>query len=165
MEIGDQRIHHRKRARRINENGRVAAGGSKREGLFGDTFQYTHSGGAHGDDTTAFSLGEVDGLSGGGRQRVAFGVHGMLFQSLRLHRSKGAEPDVQGDGVGFNALRSDLVQQRFREMKPGGGCGDGAGGIGIDSLIPLCIGRGLAKSFASDVRRQRHFAERVEGVQ
>ena len=67
--------------------------------------------------------------------------------------------------MGFNTQRSDLVQQRFREMKPGGGCGDGAGGIGIDSLIPLGVVCGLAKSFTSDVRRQRHFAERVEGVQ
>ena len=64
MEIGDQCIHHRKRARRINENGRVAAGGSKREGLFGDTFQHAHGGGAYGNDTTTFSLGAVDGLGG-----------------------------------------------------------------------------------------------------
>ena len=75
----------------------------------------------------------------------------MLFQSLSFQRGKGAEPNVQGDSVGFNAQRS-IIQQRFGEMKPGGGAATELA-IGIYSLIPLSVVPGLTKGFASNVRR------------
>ncbi len=85
----------------------------------------------------------------------------VIFDAIGMHGLKCAEADVEGDLDGFDAAGADAVENRLREMETGGGRGDGAAGLRVDSLIAIAIGGGIG---ARDVGRERNVADAVEDV-
>ena len=86
-------------------------------------------------------------------------MHHVIFDGFHAHRLEGAGADVQRHERHFHALGAQRRQQRFVEVQAGGRCGDRARLLAVDRLIQLAVGVLIR---ASDIRRQRHMAGRVE---
>lgn len=82
----------------------------------------------------------------------------MFGERIDFNGREGAEADMKGDFGDFDAGGLDAMENFLGEVEPGGGGGDGAGGLGEDGLVALGIG-GLGAVFATDVGREWHFAE------
>ena len=92
------------------------------------------------------------------RHAVALGVEQSCGQVLVPHRTEGAPPYVQGDRGHRHAGSAYGVQQRWREVEPGGGRRHRAGLPGEHGLIALPIPgphfRIVGSRVPADVRRQ-----------
>jgi hypothetical protein len=156
----------RKLGRRVEEDPRPSLAGDHRPGVpAGDAFQHPHGGGAHGDDPPARRPRFGDGRGGGFADGVAFLVHDVVCELLRLHRCKRPQPDVEGEERALDAGGLQRGQQPRREMQPGGGRGEGAGRLGIHGLVTLVIGAQVTAGRAADVGRQGCFAQPRQLVQ
>ena len=115
------------------------------------------TGRADGDNAAA---GLPRGIQRSGGLRVdpaPFRVHAMIVRVLRLHRQKGAGPDVQRNPHDGDAARRNGGGKRRREVQAGSRCRDGAGMAREHRLVIVPIGF-VDRAFAGDVRRERRGA-------
>jgi hypothetical protein len=107
----------------------------------------------------AFGCGAVDGLGGGGGERIALAVQADFVNSLHTQRGEGAQADVQRDAGDFDAASGERVEDLRSKVQACGGRGDGAAFAGEDRLVALAVGGSIV---AADVGRQRDVADTVE---
>ena len=97
MEIGEQRIHHRKRAAWVQEDVRLSSVrlqprcAPKARG----TFQRAHGRRAHCNHPPAPCLAGADLVTGGGIDLDALVMHAVLQDILDAHRLERARADMQ----------------------------------------------------------------------
>lgn len=124
--------------------------------LLRGVFESAHGGGADGYDAAGLAACLMDLRGGLIRDRIGLGVQHVLFDILDTNWLEGAEADVEGDLGGFYATVVEAGQNLRREVKTGGGCGDGSALAGVYGLIAVAIGAGIG---AGDVGRKRDVAD------
>ena len=70
-----------------------------------------------------------------GGDLAAFGMHAVLRDVVGAHRQEGAGADMQRDGDALDAALLQRLEQRRREMQPGGRRRDRAVVGGEDGLV------------------------------
>ncbi len=86
-------------------------------------------------------------------------MHHVFVRILHLHRLEGACAHMQRHERGVDATRGERLHQRWREMQPRRGCGDGTIRPRINRLIILLVGRRIRPR---DIRRQRNMPMRPQ---
>jgi hypothetical protein len=167
MKVSKQATDDLKLIPRAKKNTGFAGVGSERLTVSdpGTVFESARGGGSGSDDSAAFTLGEVDGGGGLGRESVVLGVKTDVGEKLCADGLEGSEADVKGDGFDLHALLPELIEDRGREVKPGGGGRGGTGVLGEDGLVAGLIFRRVGDGFgAVDVGRERHVADAIQDL-
>ena len=154
VKVRDHRVHHVKTEAGANEKfGRMLTGREMPEG--GDVpFERANDRRSGGDDSPPGLLRADDRGCRRRAERVGFGMHHVIVDSLRRHRSKGAQPDVERQSHELDAARREPFEQLRRKVQRCRRCRDAPGNAREDGLIPLLRLRGACVN----VRRQRHLA-------
>ena len=149
VEVSEEGVGAAERPWRVDEDGGIAA--VRRDGAVGGgaVFEDAGDGGADGDAAGG-------GFDGGGGFRgdfVAFAVHDVVGDDVSFDWLERACADVESDGGVWER------GEHFRgEVEPGGGCGDGVGGIAacVYRLVAFVV---LGVVVALHVVREREVAE------
>ena len=102
MEVGEEALHQLEVV--VETGGQEQAGGAGVRGdgrlvalgFAGDVFEGAGGGGAYGDDASSLLNGVVDGVGGGLRERVGFGVEADVFGAVYADGLEGAQAYVKG---------------------------------------------------------------------
>ena len=135
----DEHEKARLRKMEVGEQGgdetELEAGGDKDLSFAGVGFERTARGlkravlqraddrGTDGDDSAALADCAIDGVSGGGGERVALAVQMDLIDSLHTKRRKGAEAYVESEARDFDAASGERIEDLRGEMQASCGCG------------------------------------------
>ncbi len=138
-------------------------------------------GGADGEDAAAIFAGEVEGVRGASGKGVELGVEADVSEVFDADWLKGAEADVEGEELSFNAAGAELGEDFGGEVEAGGGGGGGAefggGGLGgaglpgrcllrVNGLVALLIVGGIGGQLvAADVGRQGHVSDLLDSCE
>ena len=112
MEVGEQHIDRSKRIRRIDEDVGLAAESS---GL-GYCFEHARGGRPDADNPPPAALGLLNRVPCVLLDRVALGVHRMIFGTIALDRLKRTRADMQRDFDYTNALAPQRFEQSSVEV-------------------------------------------------
>ena len=157
MEVGDQTVDAVELHPRVQEDGGVAAASLDLAVLGSGSLQCAAAGSAHSDDPVACGLGLADAPGGLLADGVPLAVHLMVGDLVLLHRSEGAQTNVQGDLGNADPHGADGVHQLRGKVQPGGGSSCAAQLLGIDGLVLALILQLLC-----DVGRQRHLTKFIQ---
>ena len=114
--------HFTEISREKPEDGGVAAASLSDLAVPGSgSLQCAAAGGAHSDDPVACGLGLADAPGGLLADGVPLAVHLMVGDLVLLHRSEGAQTNVQGDLGNADPHGADGVHQLRGKVQPGGG--------------------------------------------
>ena len=120
MEVGQQRVCDPEIARRVEEDASPAGPGSDGRGCGGarargratsERLEDADRRGAHGDDATPGTFGQVDHAGGFFAYLVALFVHRVRRDGFGLYWREGPEPDMQGEEANLHTARADFIQQ------------------------------------------------------
>lgn len=104
-----------------------------------DAFERAGAGGAHDDAAPCGRAGGVDCAERLRGDVDALGVHWVRVEGFGVDRFEGSGADVEGDRVDRRSACAHGAQELGCEVEAGGGCGDGAGGLGVDGLVSLLV--------------------------
>jgi hypothetical protein len=156
VKVGDEGVDDPEPERGMDEEAGFTGGGEEPVGLLrGDVFEDAHGGGADGHHAAVGGAGGVELIGGARWEFEPFGVHAMPFDGGRLNGRECAEPDMEGEATEFDAAGFEFSEQGRSEVKSGGGCGDGAGRLRVDGLVPFHVGELRSARGAMDVGGER----------
>ena len=153
VEVREQKVRRAEAVARLDEERRLRIVGMDAPRSVGGGFEQAERGGADGDDAAALGTRRVDRGGGGWRDVAALGVEAGLREILRAEGKEGAGADMQRDRGGEDAAGAKGGEEILREVKAGGGRGDGARVRGKNRLVvPLVRRQGAGGT--GDVRRE-----------
>src|ERR1051325_6021812 len=89
-------------------------------------------------------------------------MHFMGGESFSFDGRESAEADVESEETDMNVARANFVEERFGEVKSGGGRCNGARGLCEDGLVASTIGFCFVCGRTIDVGREWNFAKGIE---
>ena len=122
-------------------------------------FKCAHTGGAYHHDTPAVMPRAVDKRRRFLSHAVVLRVHDVVFHVLRLYGAKSAQPHMQRQPRDCDAHLFNLLEQLGRKMQARCGCS----GRALFTRVHRLIARLVVQLFVN-IRRQRHFTQRVENL-
>src|ERR1700735_3971265 len=102
-------------------------------------FKCTSRCGASCNDSAALPDGCVDGCSRSRRKRVVLGVEADVFELFCADRLKGAETNMQGNGLNLDAVLFELSDNFWRKVQARSWGGSASGVLREPRLVTVAI--------------------------